>query len=181
MSKKYKGLIVILEGPDGVGKSTLANAIADTTKGSVLHPYFDKSWDMYEYHRAMFACALMLCSFRPMVLDRWAVSEYVYAKVFRDGPSYDVPLMIDEAIEAAETNNLKMVWVYCTNDSVVENHNKNKSKRDEMFDDMEKVSTVYDEFVNTKDVGWVRYDFLKDGTKKNLSKFVKKLTEGVNL
>jgi len=46
-------VIYILEGPDGAGKSTLANQIAAEKKASVLHCYFDPTWDAYDVLKLM--------------------------------------------------------------------------------------------------------------------------------
>jgi len=151
-------MIYILEGPDGTGKTTLANEIAETKKTSVLHSYFDRSWDIKQHHKDMFAAAKLASQWRPVVLDRWAPSEFVYGTVFRGGPGYDVLGYLWEM----EPELKDVVWIYCRNDNAVENHLKNIKFRNEMFSDMSSVVEVFDEFIkNDKDRKWIEYDFDK--------------------
>lgn len=160
--------IYILEGPDGVGKTTLANEIAEQKKASVLHSYFDKDWDIRQHHLDMWRAAQIISKWRPVVLDRWAPSEYVYGNVFRGAPGYDV---MDLLWEFDDTN---VVWIICRNDNVIENHLKNKQERVEMFETMEGVTKGFDDFVKDTDfLKWVEYDY----DKVDMKEFVKGLPE----
>lgn len=160
--------IYIIEGPDGTGKSTLANEIAEQKKASVLHCSFDKSWDIKQHHVDMFRAAKLIGQWMPVVLDRWSYSELVYGTVFRDKPSYDVKDFLFEN----EHDLLNAIWIYCRNDKAAENHKKNMQLREEMYDDMSEVAKTFDEFVkNDKDINWIEYDY----TKVNMKDFVKDL------
>lgn len=162
--------LYILEGADGTGKSTLANAIAEETKGHVLHCSYDKTWNIEDYHCLVMKSAKELVNYQSVVIDRWAPSEYVYGHVFRGKPSYDTSLIIEKFISK------DMVWIYCKSDDAVENHKKNINIRDEMFDDMTKVTKEFDEYVhytsnNWVHIPWVEYDF----DKVNMKSFVKEI------
>lgn len=159
-------MIYIVEGPDGVGKSTLANEIAQQTGASILHCSYDKEWDMQKYQMEMFKIAKQLNKYKDVVIDRWAPSEFVYGNVFREGPSYDVMGYLWEL----DDSNIK--WIYCRNDNAVENHLKHKENRIEMFEDMSKVVEEFHKFVeDTNFLNWKVYDF----DKVNRKKFVKEL------
>lgn len=163
--------IYILEGIDGSGKTTLANAIAAKTKGHILHSSFNKKWDIEEYHTDIIESALILAQYQPVIIDRWAPSEFVYSTVFRDGVSYDTGQLIEEYF-----NNIKY-WIYCRSDNAVENHLKNKTERIEMFEDMADVIDCFDEYVQyTKNnwihIPWKEYDF----EKLNIKEFVESIT-----
>lgn len=162
-------MIYILEGADGTGKTTLANEIAETKKTSVVHSYFDKTWDIKDHHMDMWRAAYSISKWRPVVLDRWAPSEYVYGNVFRNKPGYDVMGLLWEM----EYDFKDVIWIYCRNDDAVENHLKNKEVRSEMFDSMEKVITEFDNFVKATSqfIKWVEYDF----DKVDMKQFVKEL------
>lgn len=164
-------MIYILEGADGTGKSTLANEIAKQKHGQVLHPYYDKTWNMEKYHIAFIESAILFANEGiPVILDRWAPSEFVYGDVFRNGPSFDTSKLIEKY------QDLITEWIYCRNDNAIENHLKNKETREEMFDDMSQVVTKFDYYIeytsnNWLHIPWKIYDF----DKVNMKQFVKDL------
>lgn len=166
-------MIYILEGPDGTGKTTLANEIAEQKKASVIHSYFDPKWDIKKHHMDMWQAAQIVSRWRPVVLDRWAISELVYGTVFRGKPGYEVPGLLWEMGDEFDN----VVWIYCRNDNAVENHLKNMEKRNEMFNDMKEVVTMFDEIVKNPDLStelgikWIEYDF----DKVDMKEFVKEL------
>jgi thymidylate kinase len=157
-------VIYILEGPDGAGKSTLANQIAAEKKASVLHCYFDPTWDIRAHHLDMLLAAQKIQPWLPVVLDRWALSELIYGTVFRGKPAYDVLKLMNTSLDWFETT-----WIYCRTDSVIEDHRRNQETRHEIFDDMTKVVEMYDDFIAHDELrDWVKYDFYKD----NMAEFV---------
>lgn len=164
------GKIYILEGPDGTGKSTLANAIAEQTKGHVLHCSYDKNWNIQRYHAEIMNAAVSLSQYQDVVIDRWAPSEWVYGNVFREEASYDVFRFI-------ESYNIipNLTWIMCRNDNAAINHLKNSEIRDEMFNDMTDVVANFTLFKHdTSDIiDWIEYDF----DKVNMNEFVKELTK----
>ena len=119
--------IYILEGPDGTGKSTLASEIVEQIKGHVSHCSYDKSWNIEEYHRSIIEVARKLAQYQPVVIDRWAPSEFVYGTVFRNNVSYNTSNLIERFFDD------NIVWIYCRNDDAVKNHKKNIKTRNEMF------------------------------------------------
>jgi len=160
-------MIYILEGPDGAGKTTLANEIAEQKKASVVHSYFDPVWDIKAHHKDMFRAATIINKWKDVVLDRWAPSEFVYGQVFRGKPGYDVLdflWMMQPELE-------DVTWIYCRNDNAVENHFKNMEKREEMFNDMSEVVKMFDTFVENSDLPWIYYDY----NKVDMEEFVKNL------
>ena len=161
-------MIYILEGPDGAGKTTLANEIAEQKKASVIHSYFNKRWDIKKHHMDVWNAAQKVSEWNPVVLDRWAPSEFVYGNVFRGKPGYDVKGLL------SNWDDSQVVWIYCRNDNAVENHLKNMKRREEMFDDMTEVVKAFDEFVeSTPELGWLTYDY----DKMDMKQFVKELPE----
>lgn len=162
--------IYIIEGPDGTGKTTLANEIAEQTKASIVHCSYDKDWNIKEHHQDMFKAAQLIAQWMPVVLDRWAYSELVYGTVFRNKPSYDVKDFLFEN----EYDLLNAIWIYCRSDKAAENHKKHMEFREEMYDDMSEIAKTFDEFVEAdKDIGWIEYDY----TKVNMKEFVKEIIQ----
>lgn len=160
-------MIYILEGPDGVGKSTLANAIYEETKGHILHCTWKKEFNIKEYFAEILSVAKKLNKYQDVIIDRWAPSEQVYGDVFRRGPAFDVHGYLWE-----EGLHSQLKFIICENPNAVENHLKNKENRVEMFDDMTHIVTGFQKFVEETDyLEWIHYDF----TKVNMKEFVKEL------
>jgi thymidylate kinase len=154
--------VYIIEGPDGVGKSTLAKEIAKQKNAHVIHSSFNKSWDIKDYHIKLMTHAKNLeKSGIPIVLDRWAPSEQVYGDVFRGGPRYGIMTLI-------RRYNKNITWIYCRNDNTIKNHLKHLDERHEMFDDMTIVVARFDKFIKEtqEELNWITYDYDKNNKKE---------------
>ncbi len=145
--------VYVIEGCDGTGKSTLADKLAAKTQGVVIHLTYKKDWDIHLYHlRTMEYAQALSAAGIDCILDRWALSEYIYGTVFREGASYDT----EQAMHA-----FPVKWIYCRNDRAVENHVQNAMVRDEMFDDVKEVFRLYEEYIQASDLDWSVFDFDK--------------------
>lgn len=165
-----KNKLYILEGADGTGKTTLANKILEETKGHLLHASYKKDWNIKEYHDDIFSSALILLKYQDVIIDRWAVSEEVYSEAYRGGKSYsadDYIIGILSKNSIYDYSNIK--FIYCCNDKIVKNHERNKTIRKEMFDDISPVVNEYTKYINNTNINWIEYDF----TKNDLDLFVK--------
>lgn len=170
MKQEHK--LYIVEGADGTGKSTLCNALMEKTKGNLLHATYDKDWSIPEYHTDMAAVAIRLMKYQDVIMDRWAVSEEVYANAFRGGAEYSADDFMKRVLGSYGITNT--VFVYCTTDNIVENHEANKKIRAEMFDDMSPVVKSYEDYMASTKIDWLRYDF----NKVNMNEFVEEITHG---
>lgn len=170
MAKKQNRLF-ILEGADGTGKSTLAAALLEATKGHLLHGSWDKDWNISEYHTMMISSAKRLLEYQDVIIDRWAVSENVYANAFRGGSKYfDADDFMEFTLKALDVKNV--TFIYCESENVIENHKNNSKIRKEMFEDMEPVVSEYQKYLETTRYKWNHYDF----TKVDMNEFVKEIT-----
>lgn len=160
--------MIIIEGADGTGKSTLAEALAKHLNGLVIHAGFDKRWHIRQFHSSIITSAYFIeNSGCPVIIDRWAVSEEVYGRVFRGGAAYDTAALMRQAWEMYEP-----ICIYCRNDNVVENHKRNAQLREEMFDDMSDVASTFETVLKSNKYGkWVVYDY----NKQDLNRFVESI------
>ncbi len=156
--------IYYLFGSDGSGKTTLSRAIQDTTKGHNIHATYNESWSMKEYHVNLILNAECLAIYQPVVLDRWAIDEYVYGTVFRGDESYDT----EELINLHKDN---ITFIYCRPTGIIDKFNELKHTRKEMFDDMSMVVDTFDKYVKDSKLPIIKYDY----TKHNISDFVKEI------
>lgn len=81
---KTREQLIILEGPDGGGKSTLAKQLSDHLQAVAVHhgPYPAEPNPSPAYHHSM---SPALRGVRPVVMDRCWLSEPIYGRVFRNG------------------------------------------------------------------------------------------------
>lgn len=76
--------LIVLEGPDSVGKTTLAKALVDYLGASYIHLTYRFKDNMFAYHTAAIEMCLHKLKHGPVVLDRWWASELIYARAFRE-------------------------------------------------------------------------------------------------
>lgn len=167
MSGLKKKRIYVIEGADGTGKSTLCRAIADQTKAHILHGSYSNEWTISIYHKAMLHAANLLLPYQPVIFDRWAVSEEVYANAFRGGSKYSADEFMDENLRFFQD----IKFIYCENENAIKNHIENSSTRDEMFNDITDVLAYYDQYLEESPINWIRYDF----DKIDINEFVKEI------
>lgn len=79
--------IVILEGPDCTGKSTLARKLVETFNGVYIHATWSEQLAraMWDYHLQIVNDAVRQCDDRLVVVDRLWLSEVIYGAVYRGG------------------------------------------------------------------------------------------------
>lgn len=135
--------IFVLDGPDGSGKSTLAKELCEQLGAKYLHLTYRWGSKMHLYHTAALYYILREATKRPVVLDRWWMSELVYANVYRGGSKW--PLLYRMFEKAAIRHSI--TYVMCRpidRGAYVDHFHKLRSERDEMyFDNMEKVYDGY--------------------------------------
>ncbi len=80
--------IVLLEGADASGKTTLARCLVERYHAKYIHSTVRRQ--VWRYHVGALRLAIRHARDRLVVLDRHFLSELVYGSVFRGGPAYDV-------------------------------------------------------------------------------------------
>jgi hypothetical protein len=134
-----KGIIVI-DGCDGTGKTTLAKAICDRFDGVYIHNTYRWPTKMPLYHTAALHRALKLARTRLVVIDRLWMSEAIYADVYRGGsPWPHMGRTMDRIIR-------KVGGVYILTQSPKghkEKFEQLKTEREEMYDNVDEVRRRY--------------------------------------
>lgn len=102
-------MIFILEGPDGSGKTTLANQLSKQTGYKVIHRVQPKTDE--EKTRMMNEYVRTIRTRKNMIFDRSWYSEMVYGPVMRDASVIGYPQMYD--IERQLMKAGAMI-IYCT-------------------------------------------------------------------
>lgn len=136
--------IIIIEGPDGSGKTTLAERIIANNegKGIYLHAEYKFKNKMKTYHLALLTKAIKLSRETLVIIDRLHISEYIYAKIFRGGSKWP------EQLEEFNTicRHLHIPIVLCVPYKLEEGitwFEQAKQERKELYEDITKVIEEY--------------------------------------
>ena len=170
--------IIIFEGPDGVGKTTLINYIKEEFGKDAYYMHLRVHKNMKLWHKASARHAIKMKNRGKLVLiDRHWPSEQCYSYIYRNGPSYNATPIY----EMLQKERPLYVWC-CPEDvsRVKENHRINKEKRHEEYDNIDKVVDFYYQHwfgkpgrnnflsklspLRERD-NFIRYDRFKDGHK----------------
>ena len=135
-----KGIIVI-DGCDGTGKTTLAKAICDKFNGHYLHNTYRWPSKMPLYHTAALHYALKLAREKLVVIDRLWMSEAIYAAAYRGGtPWPHMGRLMDRMVR-------RFAGLYILTqspDGHREKFQQLKTEREEMYDDVEQVRASFE-------------------------------------
>lgn len=106
-------MIIILEGPEGAGKTTLANKLAKMLDFPYIHrskPRSEKEkQEMYESYLQI------VYSGQNTIFDRCWYSEIVYGKIMRDQSYITIEQMHE--LESAMVKNGGGIIIHCTDDT----------------------------------------------------------------
>lgn len=171
-----KGKIIVLEGPDCSGKSTLANNLISKINGIYIHNTYYKGMDVPYEHLHRFDIALQLSKQGiNCFIDRMWLSELVYSKIYRDSKTEykhnDIMFM----------NSKTDMTIIClpSKQKYINLFEKKKLERNEMFkDNMNRIYDEYDKFllgtsefekfkINDK---YMKYDFMQTNEDDLLNK-----------
>lgn len=102
-------MIILLEGPDGAGKTTLAQRLSDMTGYKVEHFSYPKNEEDFQNMCTQFK---QLCASRKnLIVDRCWYSEMVYGPIMRHTDHMDVFKMYEYERDAVKVGAL---LIYCT-------------------------------------------------------------------
>lgn len=113
MQMSNQGKLIIIEGPDECGKTTLARTLAIALNGVALHSTASKALfqALPDYHKNILDnCEQNVELGRTVILDRFWPSEVAYGlKMFRSDSNYD--LVADKLHERIKK--LNYLYVFC--------------------------------------------------------------------
>jgi thymidylate kinase len=167
--------ILVVDGADGCGKTTLAEHLVKNHGARYLHAYYRFKDRMPLYHLALLNRAVELGKDQLVVLDRWWMSELIYAAEYRGGtPWPNVPFIQDRAFMRYG------VYVLCLPEDLrayAARYKKLKATRYEMYESTvgvaRRFNRLYQGLHRRPDV--VRYNILNEG--RDLGKFCAGLLE----
>lgn len=162
-------MIIVLEGADGTGKTTLAEKLKLAFPGSkYIHATWSRELDcrMLEYHMGILSDAYkhVVETRTPAIIDRLWLSEAVYAEVFRAGSKYpNEARIMDKFIEMIGGFN-----IVCLADDIkkhAERFDVLKSDRVEMYQNVSMVVKLYNQMWDANYEEWgiyLKYGYLQD-------------------
>jgi hypothetical protein len=161
--------IYVLEGPDGGGKTTLAQQFVRQHGAHYIHMTYRFKQQMFTYHWGCLEHALVLARTQPVVIDRWWPSINIYDDEFRS--QRDFPLAGRFLDRAGLSNGLVYVLCLPSDRGIHLSRFEEKAKQGkEMFDTVAGIADKYEAWY--KSLGWradvIRYDWVTMGRDMDL-------------
>ncbi len=136
--------IIVLDGPDGCGKTTLAEKFQELYGAQILHLTWSPELEnrMSDYMIGNIEEAIELSKTKLVIIDRCWMSEICYSEAFRNGTNWP---LLHETCDRMLLNNNAYNVICMPNDPRrgIERFNKLKTERDEMYDSIDNVFDYY--------------------------------------
>lgn len=135
--------IIMLEGPDGGGKTTLAKALVDRFDAFYIHGRVHK--EVWRYHVAAARLAAKKSQHGLVVIDRNWLSECIYGPVFRDTNGYHPgERSLDRVFLKHAT--LHIMCLPHDHDELIANFDRLRERRREHYTSVRAVAARYRDF-----------------------------------
>ena len=148
-------MIIILEGVDGSGKTTAANALSQKYNLDIIHngPLLDlDSESLFEHY------AHQILKFDNVVIDRSWSSELIYSKCYRNTQSRITFEQELELYRLCLDKNVKLLFCNTSFFNIEKSYLNRQSE--EYVSKLEKIKNIYDEY-NDKLKNWKTFDYEK--------------------
>lgn len=153
--------IILLEGPDASGKTTLANRIMEKYRNHV-YIHCAVSNDIFKLHLDAINTANACKDNFVVVIDRLYVSERIYGDIFRDGESYNTLDFEKNIIDRLD--NVHKILCITDKETTMAKHDERLNM--EMFSNISDVWDAYDSIGKDGSKyrfnGWTRYNWKKN-------------------
>jgi len=163
------GQIIIIDGPDAVGKTTLAKELMKRVPNTkYLHLIYRWKDKIFDYHTAAMKLAGKWAMKHNVIIDRWWPTEACYASVYRNTSAWPLQGRFHERVALK----YGAIYILCLpDDHTIARHSRLKKERDEMYDDISDLCFLYLKFyggdLNHKDKGnYIDQIILSGGLKK---------------
>lgn len=168
--------VVVLEGPDGGGKSTLAAAFKQECGYDVRHegpPPVDRA-GLFEYYVGRLTLHLASTFMAPgLVLDRFALGERVYGPLLRDQDRLG-PRGWQRVRDVLDTTGALRVLCLPPRDICLRAWRAGKISKGELFASEDTFHRTYDAWVHLRyDPGQLVYDWTREGAQSALLRLVR--------
>lgn len=124
--------IIVIEGADATGKTTLAKYLCEQFNGEYIHLTRVPAEELWEYHMEAVERVIRRAANQVVVLDRTWISEQIYEQVYRSGSTFPWKAY---NLDARLRQHLA-VYILCvpeTVDEVVKHHDQLSKVRKEMY------------------------------------------------
>lgn len=141
-------MIIVLEGADGTGKTTLANEIVKQLDAGYVHLTYRFKKNMFAYQTWAMHKALrhVATTGKPFVIDRHWISENIYADEYRGGTKWPLSGRFFDRV----MNKVGGIYIFCLHDGTIEDYKerykKLKEERFEMYSDTSGIAQRYCDF-----------------------------------
>lgn len=156
-----QGKIILIEGPDSTGKTSLYNAINNLTKAAYIHitkPKDDTEQSYLDmYKNTLEAAKLIRATGQYVVLDRHLISNIIYDRIFEN----IIRDNADFVKEMFETIDCFIMSLPSDKEIYLKKFEEMKSTREELYKDM---SSIYDAYYDL----WNGVDNLIDAELDNM-------------
>lgn len=169
------GVVVLLEGSEQCGKTTLADKLRAEFKADYLHGDRPDA-SLEDFHRDMCDCARNMASYgHIVVLDRCFVSHEVYGQLFDGGPEYSTDDLREDLASSLDLFGNILLIVYCRPEREFD-----PEMREEMYDDSDgAIQRKFDEIMEPifKEMpnNCVLYDWKSDPDATTIINLIKEL------
>jgi hypothetical protein len=166
--------IIVLDGPDGAGKTHLARFLQERLGAHYIHLTYRWPNRMFDYHTAAIDYAGRLSMEAPVIIDRWWMSEICYANAYRHGSKWPLAWRLFQRVLLKYSG----VYVHCLPVNTrkhLDAFGHLKDTRPELYHDILPVTIEYHKLLAMM-AGWpnvIRYDRFTDG--EDLVDFAKRL------
>lgn len=143
MGTNIRGLI-LLEGSDGTGKTTLAQEFVQRFDAHYMHLVYRWPSSMWTYHAAALNRAIKLSQERLVILDRQWVSNAIYGTVFKN---QELPIHGGRLFDRVLLKH-GAVYIFCLVDNFGEyqkRYEQLKQTRVEKYDNVMEVAKLYED------------------------------------
>lgn len=131
--------IICIEGPDGVGKTTLADHFVKKYGATSLHATYRFKKMIPAYHEALLRKATLVEELGGLaILDRHWVTEAIYARVFRGGTQWPPYTHVMDSVFQDQG----ILTVLCLPNSIEESLDRRKKRDEEDPENLEREKPV---------------------------------------